>query len=92
LARSRYSQGQIKDLVAYANPRSFETAQSFGSFLRRESKLHLQTAALPLSSHPLAFCNSIANQLAKDAPGGSARGSARFFSCIQRRIGGLRPL
>jgi hypothetical protein len=92
LARARYSQAQIKDLVAHANPRSLDAAQSFGSFLRRDSSNVLQPTALPLSSHPSALCKSTTNPPAKDAPGGSARGSARSFSCFQRRTGGLRPL
>ena len=90
--RSRYSQGQIKDLVAYANPRSFKTAQSSGSSLRRDFSNLLQPPALPLSSHLSAPCHSTTNQPAEDAPGGSARGSARSFSRFQRRTGGLRPL
>ena len=44
-ARSRYSQGQIKDLVAYTNPQPQMAAQSFGSPLRRVPEIALQPPA-----------------------------------------------
>jgi len=46
---SRYSQAQITDLLAYANPRSSQAAQSLGSPLRRASQPHKKPTATPLS-------------------------------------------
>ena len=91
-ARSRYSQAQIKDLVAYANPRSFEAAQSLGSLLRRDFGSLLNPVALVLSLRPPASPAFTANNLLKISPGGSACGSVRHISRIQRRTGGHRPL
>jgi hypothetical protein len=88
-ARSRYSQGQIKDLVAYANPQPQMAAQSFGSPLRRVPEIALQPPAFSPAQPIPAVCASIASTY---FPGGSARGSARFISPLQRRIGGYRHL
>ena len=90
--RSRYSQGQIKDLVAYAIPRFLQASQSTCSFLRRESGNRLKPAASSPVLRPAAPCASTADNLFTASPGGSACGFARFISRLQRRTGGLRPL
>src|ERR1039458_5819099 len=87
-ALPRYSQAQIKDLVAYANPRSQEAAQSNCSSLRRVSGNLPQPAASPLSLRHRILRVSTTAKLAIDAPGVSARGFARSISCFQRPIGG----
>ena len=91
-ARPRYSLAQIKDLVAYAIPQSQGAVQSLGSPLRRVSETPLKSAALPHSLHRPVSCTSSATKIDRDAPGGSACGSARSISRIQRHIGGHRTL
>ena len=90
--RARYSQAQIKDLVAYANPRYLEAFQSLGSLSRRDCGNPVKFLAAPLSFRPAAPSTFTANRLYTTLPGGSAYGPARQFSYLNHYIGGHRPL
>ena len=91
-ARARYSQAQIKDLVAYANPRYLEAFQSLGLLSRRDCGKPVKFVAASLSFRPAASGTFTANRLYTTLPGGSAFGPARQFSYLNHYIGGHRPL
>ena len=88
--RSRYSQGQIKDLVAYAIPRFPEVARRSSSLLRRILGLFFTAVAAPPAVYLAALSAFTANEDYTTLPGGSNPGSSRLLSCVQRRIGGYR--
>lgn len=77
---SRYSQAQIKDLVAYTNPRFYRTAQSSGSILRRETGNLLKAVAPSVSFRPAAHRALNTKYLYTTLPGGTACGPVRSIS------------
>jgi hypothetical protein len=89
--RSRYSQAQIKDLVAYANPRYLRAVKSSGSRPSCAPGNLLQAVATSLSCCPPAASALTAENLYKHSPGGSGNGPARLISPLHFSPGGYRP-
>ena len=87
---SRYSQAQIKDLVAYANPRSHKAFQSFGSRPPCVSENLLALVAPSLSLCPPSFTLFTSGNFYKPFPGGSHKDPARLISPLNRLPGGYR--
>jgi hypothetical protein len=87
---SRYSQAQIKDLVAYANPRSHLVVKSSGSRPPCVSENLLQPVATSLSLCSPSFSPFTAKNLYKPLPGGSNYDPARLISRLNRLPGGYR--
>lgn len=92
VSRSRYSQAQIKDLVAYANPRYLRAVKSSGSRPPCAPGSLLQTVATSLSCISPASSALTAENLYKHFPGGSDVGPARLISPLHYLPGGYRPL
>ncbi len=87
---SRYSQAQIKDLVAYANPRSHKVVKSSGSRPPCVSENLLVSVATSLSLRPPSFSSLTTASLYKTLPGGSHHDPARLISPLNRLPGGYR--
>ncbi len=87
--QSRYSQAQITDLVAYANPRSLEAAQSLCSSLSHAS----QTLPKPVASSPAVLsatnCSKSTRTLAPEIYS-SGVAVTHSTSLLQRNSGGQR--
>lgn len=91
MAGSRYSQPQIKDLIANANPRSLRAVKSSRSRPPCVSENLLVAFATSLSDCPPAYSASTAEHLYKAFPGGFDHGPARLISRLNRLPGGYRP-
>jgi len=88
---SRYSQAQIKDLVAYTNPGIRRAVKS--SSLRQP---HAPGMLLEFVVNQFSLCPSVANastagSFFKHSPGVPDKGIARFIFELNRLPGGYRP-
>jgi hypothetical protein len=90
LPLSRYSQAQIKELVAYAIPRYLRAVKSSGSRPPCSPGSLLKAVATSLSYHPPATSALTAKNLYKNFPGGSGNGPTRLISPLHCPPGGYR--